>query len=155
MKMSMPFGSNGYCGPTVLSILSGKSTDECSLLASKNGKRLGPMRIDQLTYSLTALGINHLPYKSAFDRCRYNNKNYPYPTLKQWMKEVRRPSEYNTPFVLAITGHYILVKGDEVVDTLTQGQWVNIASYKRKASHVRGFIKILDESIQPEQGMAA
>jgi len=155
MKMSMPFGSNGYCGPTVLSILSGKSTDECSLLASKDGKRLGPMYVHQLTYSLTALGINYLPYKTTLRIGRYDSKDYPYPTLKQWMREARRPSERDTPFILVITGHYILVKGDEVVDTLTHGQWVNINCYKRKTSHVRGFIKVLGESTQPEQEMAA
>lgn len=153
MKMSKPFGDNGFCGPLVLSVLSGKSTDECGLLASKTGKPLGPMFNHQLQDSLELLGISFQRYKSAMRRCYISkyNRTLPYPTLKQWMDQFRRPSEHDMPFVVVITGHYILVKGDKICDTFTNGQWVHISQYKRKSSHVRGFIKILDEFSVLEQ----
>lgn len=149
MKMSKPFGKNGYCGPLVLSVLSGKSTDECALLASKNGKPLKAMFNFQLQDSLELLGIQFQKYKSAMQR---SGKLYPYPTLQDWMIRFRRPSEHDTPFVVVITGHYVLVKGDQICDTHTEGKWVDVSNYKRKSSHVRGFIKILDEFSILEQG---
>lgn len=149
MKMSKPFGKNGYCGPLVLSVLSGKSTDECGLLASRNGKPLKAMFNFQLQESLELLGIQFQKYKPAMQR---SGKSYPYPTLKQWMDQFRRPSEQDVPFVVVITGHYILVKGNQICDTYTEGKWVDVSDYKRKSSHVRGFIKILDEFSILEQG---
>ena len=149
MKMSKPFGKNGYCGPLVLSVLSGKSTDECALLASKNGKPFKGMFNFQLQESLELLGIQFQKYKSAMLR---SGKPYPYPTLKQWMDQFRRPSEQDMPFVVIITRHYILVKGNQICDTYTEGKWVNVYDYKYKSSHVRGFIKILDEFSILEQG---
>lgn len=147
MKISEPFGKNGFCGPTVLSILSGKSTDECALLISENGKPLKGMYINQMSESLRKLGIKY-KWEKCFDPKYYNkfNHRHPYPTLKAWMEDCRKPSEMEEIFILTITGHFILVKGNMVTCSLTNKEWVPIENYCRKMTHVNNYFKILGDS---------
>lgn len=60
-------GMNKYCGPAVLSILTGKSTDECArVISSINGKYT--VEGVQLSHLLTAaerLGFDHEPVAAA------------------------------------------------------------------------------------------
>lgn len=151
MKLYQPHGGNRFCGPTTLSALTGKSTDECALLASRNGKPLKMMYHDQMITSLRKAGIRFQPIKSALVPLKFlkPDKNC-YPTLMTWMKEVRKPSEMGKVYIVNITDHYILVLGDKVCDTYTHGVWTDISKYPRRSSHVRAFIKILDDVSESE-----
>ena len=149
MKTSQPFGKNMFCGPTVLSILSGKSTDECSLLASQNGKPLKSMFISHMSESLRKLGIKY-KWEKCFDVKYYNkfNRRHPYPTLKNWMETCRKPSEMEDIFLLLITGHFILVKGNMVICSQTRGEWVPLSVYHKRMTHVQHSFKIMNDGEQ-------
>lgn len=151
MKIGQPFGKNHFCGPTVLSVLSGKSTDECALLASTNGRPLKAMFINQMSLSLTKLGIK-FKWERAYDTKYYNkfNRRHPYPTLRMWMESYRKPSEMDNLFLIVLTTHFILVKGDLIICSQTHGKWVPLKEYRKKAAHVHNFFKILHE-VEPTQ----
>jgi len=147
MKLSQPFGKNKFCGPTALSVLSGKSTDECALLASDNGRPLKAMLVKQMVVSLNKLGIK-FKWQRTHDTKYYTkfNRRHPYPTLKMWMDTCRKPSEMDEVFLVTLTSHFIIVKGDQVICSQTDRQWVPFSKYHKKASHVHNFFKILSEA---------
>lgn len=145
MNTNQPFGKNKFCGPTVLSVLSGRSTDECALLASRDGNPLKGMYVSEMGESLRKLGIKYI-WKRCYNTKYYNqfNRRHPYPTLKTWAETCRKPSERNNIFLINITGHYILLKGNMVLCSQTLGEWVPLSEYRRKSSHVQNFFKIIN-----------
>lgn len=145
MKLSSPFGGNKFCGPLVLSMISGKSTDECSLLASKSGHPLKAMYRWQMADSLTKLGVRFEKFKGVREKKADYRGFFKHPTLGIWARDYRRPSDMSAVYVVEITGHFVLIKGDQIADTYTRGVWTLISQYPRKSSHVNGFYKILDE----------
>lgn len=151
MKMYQPHGCNRFCGPLTLSALTGKSTDECALLASPNAKPLKGMSYTQMITSLRKTGIRFQPIKKAIVPLKFRKPGQNcYPTLMTWMKEARKPSEMGKAYIVNITQHYILVLGDKICDTYTHGVWTDISKYPRKSSHVKAFIKILDDVSESE-----
>lgn len=60
-------GQNKYCGPAVLSILTGKSTDECaSVISSINGKyNIEGVELKHLLEAASRLGFDNLPIAPA------------------------------------------------------------------------------------------
>ncbi len=88
-------GMNRFCGPAVLSILTGKSSDECALVISKiNGN-----------YNVTGVNINHL--LQALDKLGFDQIH---------IKTVEGASLYRTLIQLAlIDGMYVLWIGNHYV----------------------------------------
>lgn len=102
-----------------------------------------------MSESLRKLGIKY-KWEKCFDAKYYNkfNRRHPYPTLKNWMETCRKPSEMEDIFLLLITGHFILVKGNMVTCSQTRGEWVPLSVYRKRMTHVQQSFKIMNDGEQ-------
>lgn len=93
---SVNIGQNKFCGPAVLSILTGKSTDECARVISRiNGQ-----------YNVTGVVINDL--LRALDKLGFDQKNIEasgslYRVLTSIVKN-------DGMYVVMVTGHYVCIE---------------------------------------------
>jgi ABC-type bacteriocin/lantibiotic exporter with double-glycine peptidase domain len=93
---SVNIGQNKYCGPAVLSILTGKSTDECArVISSINGK-----------YTIEGVELKHLllaAERLGFDSEGINPAANLYGTL---VSLAPRDGVY----IVTITGHFVVIE---------------------------------------------
>jgi hypothetical protein len=89
-------GMNKYCGPAVLSILSGKSTDECARVISRiNGQyRVEGVQLNHLLMALDKLGFDQMPVNPA---------NSLFATLC-------KIANNDGLYIVTVTGHYVAVE---------------------------------------------
>jgi len=92
-------GMNKYCGPAVLSILTGKSTDECARVISNiNGKyNVTGVQLNDLLLAASRLGFDCIPATKA---------NTLYGTLIRLVNE-------DGMYIITVPNHFVTI---EVVD---------------------------------------
>jgi hypothetical protein len=93
---SVTVGQNKYCGPAVLSILTGKSTDECArVISSINGK-----------YTIEGVELKHL--LEAASRMGFDNEGIePAATL---FGTLIRLATRDGVYIVTITGHFVVIE---------------------------------------------
>lgn len=136
MTLHPAIGSNRYCGPGALAILSGLSTGETAKLLRELTGRRAIMRIghDALLVALGRLGI------PALDVVRYV-KIEPRPPLWNWALTAARGT-----YLVSVTGHFVVVeKKDngviEVTDNLTIYP-ITLAKFWGRQKRVRRVSKV-------------
>lgn len=96
---SVNIGSNKYCGPAVLSILTGKTTDECArVISSINGK-----------YTIEGVTLTHLieaANRLGFDCESIDPSSTLFGTL---IKLCRNDGIY----IVTVTGHFVCIEVDK------------------------------------------
>jgi len=125
VKIHEPHGSNNYCGPSVLSMLTGESSDHggpldrmlkaiacqrknirgygCSdMLAALNRYGFNP----KVTYSVAGAGLNPIDRNGAW---------HPRKTLNQWLSSEGK-NRHGRTFVVAAYCHWFLVQGNRYFD---------------------------------------
>ena len=89
-------GQNKYCGPAVLSILTGKSTDECArMIGSVNGE-----------YNIKGVTLNHL--LEAASRLGFDQESVPHATTLYGT--LVRLSQADGLYIVTVTGHFVCVE---------------------------------------------
>jgi ABC-type bacteriocin/lantibiotic exporter with double-glycine peptidase domain len=98
---SAKLGQNRYCGPAVLSILTGKSSDECANVISQiNGQyNVTGVQINHLMQAADKLGFDQIPIKTIAGSSLYR-------TLVQL-------ALIDGMYILLIESHYVVVEVKE------------------------------------------
>jgi hypothetical protein len=119
-------GQKMYCGPTVISALSGKSYQE-SLVFIKH--IVGPERareIKWMTFDELHLCISKLGFSAYADCFKEDRDPENFPTLQQWIrnrdyiaKDMGDDPEKDT-WVLHVTNHFVVVQGNWFLDSYTK-----------------------------------
>lgn len=117
---------NSYCGPLVIAAVAGLTTGEAaakvrSILSHRYQHAVKGMRTRDVEFVLNTLG--HKTTYMGFIPGRG-------PTLRKWLEGSRSPW---TPYLIAVTNHFVIIKGNTFCDTFTKGEWVLLT----KAPHMR------------------
>ncbi len=123
-------GRTAYCGPTVLSAITGYSVSRIEALIHENRADAVAARgiIEGTTtgdvaeaLAIFGFGMDKTDDFSGIERKRR-------PTVWSWMQHPRSVFSY---YVLAVHkgrgGHWISIKGAKICDTFTGGKWVDAA----------------------------
>ena len=93
-------GMNKYCGPAVLSILTGKSTDECARVISRiNGQ-----------YDVVGVELKHL--LAAADRLGFDNKIIE-PAGSLYGTLIRLATNGDGMYIISVPNHYVAIEVNE------------------------------------------
>lgn len=112
LTLYRPHGSNKYCAPAVLSILTGDSSDQgSSVLRDISGRRA----IKGCGNGTLHNGICRVGFEaSSFTSFATNRRNYNgCPTLNQWLADTDRTGK---TFVVLSSHHFYIVQGDRYFD---------------------------------------
>lgn len=129
LKTNLPTAKNdtgriAYCGPYVLSALTGFPISRCEHEINRargvsEGTGIKGTTAIEVGAALAALGYE-MTLKESFEHVERRQR----PTLWSWMQKPRNAWIH---YILAVhkgkEGHWILVKGVKMCDTFTQGQW--------------------------------
>lgn len=95
---SVNLGFNKFCGPAVLSILTGKNTDECANVISRiNG-----------SYNVTGVMLNDL--LKALDRLGFDQKAVDGVAGASLYRTLISLVRHDGMYVVTITGHYVCIE---------------------------------------------
>lgn len=109
--------SNRYCGPAVISYLTGLDTTDAARLVRKLNPDITAVKglhIRPLINTLQTLGFN----------CRWMNTQK--PTFKQWLRDSKEDRTAGRVWLVATTGHYQLVTGRKFACGIT-GELVSLS----------------------------
>lgn len=136
-------GRIAYCGPYVLSALTGFPISRCEDEVNRargvsEGVGIKGTSSEEVAVALKALGFamhvkadyQHLPRKER-------------PTLWQWMQKPRNAWVH---YILAVhkgkEGHWILVKGVKMCDTFTEGQWQFVCDGPHRGARIMEIFEV-------------
>lgn len=140
-------GQKMYCGPTIISALSGKTYQESlnfikHIVGPERSREIKWMTFDELHLCISKLGFSAY----AEPLIGKDDANNP-PTLRQWIrnrdyigKEMGDDPEKDT-WVLHVTDHFVLVQGDKFLDNHTKAP-VPIEKAPGRLKFVRNIIKV-------------
>lgn len=121
-----PTGSNGYCGPYVLSALTGFTTDDVAkTIRDLTGRRYVKfVRSSEIGRTLAAYGL------------KYEHRQYGDRPLSEWLGYDRRPE--GTYIVLA-SRHFVLVHEGMVYDNGCWGcsEGMDLETFRRRHGRKR------------------
>lgn len=93
---AVSIGSNKYCGPAVLSILTGKTTDECArVISSINGK-----------YTIEGVTLPHL--LEAANRLGFDTEEI--PAASTLYGSLIRLVNSDGLYIVTVTGHFVCIE---------------------------------------------
>lgn len=105
-SLNRPARSNRYCGPAVLSFLTGQDTSECASWFRRFSNHRGAVRganDRNLRLVLTKLGIDYVPLH-VYPRGKG-------PTLARWLRENKEKRTPGRVYLIIAGNHYQLVTG--------------------------------------------
>lgn len=125
-------GGNVYCGPAVISTITGLTTDKAAELLFEARVAIGIRRRRTTSIEGTSCrevvhaleGLGHLVESRRF-RCRQittrNLAWYPLafvvgPTLAGWMRRTRARRRLDAAYAIVVGTHWVTVCGDQIVD---------------------------------------
>lgn len=93
---SANIGLNKYCGPAVLAILTGKSTDECAAVISKVSKQ----------YLISGVQLNHL--LEAADKLGFSNEKVDvHGSLYRQLVTISRSDGF---YIITVPNHFVVIE---------------------------------------------
>ena len=109
MKLHKIKGRNRYCGPAVISALTGCTTDEAAVV----------IRSISFQESVKGVHTHHLRRAlHAFNVATYSQRDVKGKTLTQWLKATDRPS--GKVFLVVAGNHFQIVTGRRYLDNATK-----------------------------------
>ena len=105
-SLNRPARSNQYCGPAVLSFLTGQDTSECASWFRRFSHHRGAVRGSNernMRLVLTKLGIDYVPLGSYPKSKR--------PTLARWLRENKERRTPGRVYLIIAGNHWQLVTG--------------------------------------------
>ena len=95
---AVEFGFNKFCGPSVLSILTGRNTDECALAISRiNGQ-----------YSVTGVLLSDLI--KAANKLGFDTIGMGLNDISLYRALITLAGKGNAQYIVAVTGHFVCVE---------------------------------------------
>ena len=136
-----------YCGPTVLSSLSGKSYNDTISFINRNTCHNTSRETKWMSFDDLQNCIINLGFHVEADYFDLKDDSNPLPTMKTWIKnkdsigyEIGDDPLHDT-WVLNITDHFVLIQGNSFVDNHAAGIIaINKAPFQRK--RIKKIIKI-------------
>lgn len=115
-------GSNGFCGPTAISALTGLDTDAVVALLLELRpflrKNVGGMD----ACSMGAV-LRHLGYRCT----EPTSRSYKKPTLNQWIKDHEYSlTQTDTVYLIGTSDHWVVIQGQQYVCPFTKGKRVGL-----------------------------
>lgn len=158
MKLIRTPHSNHFCGPAALALITGRPVDEVVAAVKAYRRRVAPgkglrvkgMSNPELLSVLADFGIESIRMPTMDDDYRLRGLR---PTLARWLREnkLARLRHANWPFLVNITGHYIVVFGRKIYDNAhPEGVWLR--QYHRRRARVKmawGCPKYLGNHLTP------
>lgn len=126
-----------WCGPYAIAVVCATPYDPMyETISAILGKRLRRMHWSQLCKVLHCMDVRYTQLKTVA-RVRPNMADL--QTLTQWY--ATRPDRTGT-YVVLVTGHYVVVRGTRITDTLDQ-TWIPFHQRRRcKRSRVQAVLQI-------------
>lgn len=124
-----------YCGPTSLSAVTGVGTKElCAIIRSKFPyiKVVKGVSVDTMISMLDHFGLEYTKPSKAFKPCN----------LRTWLRDYRAR---DTTYILNLTGHYVVVRNDEIICTQFNGKITPICQSKYLGTRVKRYYVIESE----------
>ncbi len=138
-------GRTAFCGPTVISALTGYSVSKVEDVIRAN-RNLSPdvksivvgTYANEVEEALAAFGYRMQATESYAHMERKGR-----PTLWQWMQKPRNAWAH---YILAIQtkkeGHWILVKGVKMCDTYTEGRWTFVVDGPHRGCRITDVFEV-------------
>lgn len=130
-----PHGKNRYCGPAVISAITGISSDDVGAILRVSNPSRGAvkgMHNREIIHVINELG----------GRAEQVPKKLGRRTLQAWMEE-RTGEERNKFFVVVASSHYLLVHRDLVLCSVVKREWVNILSHPYRRRYFKSAIEVV------------
>lgn len=156
-RFDVPVISDGifaFCGPTVLSILTGKDVRQIEReIAARRLSRgenvrtrrkavVAGMYCHEITDYLESNGFVPVEVTPAYEKKQKLNRYYGVretvirrPTIFQWLNRTAE-TRGNDVYLIATASHVLLISGDEMRDTSTRGLPVSISRMKYKKARI-------------------
>jgi len=131
-----PGALRSWCGPTVIAAITGLAIPSVKARIKKVRGHNGPVRgtsTGDLRATLMSFGyLMTQVYCSELTR-------EPAPTLAQWLK---KPRDMDAPYIVNVTGHWVVVKGRWFCDTFTKGVPVRASKAPGRRKRVCNVYKV-------------
>lgn len=139
VRRSFFHGSHQFCGPTALSIISGKSTDEAVEVIHRlrgNNSPITKVYLGEFTRAASMLGVKLLEYEPLYR----TNLNQLYNSLSTQQRQNK--------LVVLVTGHFTTIQNGIVVDNwYPEGQALKDCAHRRKRVHMIGYVESQNERL--------
>jgi hypothetical protein len=125
-----------YCGPVAVAALIGADVDEVIRVIQRhrnNRRQVRGTHPHELQHAFRHFGRN---MQLVADLSRNS------PTLATWERK-RTDWEFEQPWLLIVTGHWVAVRGRWFVDTMSNGTPVRIAVAPRRRKRVRVTYRVM------------
>lgn len=123
MKVLRPVGSSSFCGPAALSLITGRSVDDCVTVLKHIRQSARAIKGIYNTEMREALG--HLGYQMHVLPVRGR------PTLAQLLRSLRERGPEHI-FLINTTGHYVVLRGRKIYDNKNpEGVFVRQYNHRR------------------------
>lgn len=142
---SVPAGEKAYCGPFALMAVTGLSLAAarkhiCRANGWQEGRRIAGLYESELVNAFRSAGI-------PINRYRLRSKDggairwkRDFPTFTRWLNQ-RTGEEKRAMFLVALTGHYVMVNGNDFIDNHTR-ELVKLDDAPHRRARVRAVYKI-------------
>lgn len=136
-------GRIAYCGPYVLSALTGFPISRCEHEINRargctDEAGIKGTSSEEVASALSALGFD-MGLKANFEHLPRKER----PTLWGWMQKPRNAWVH---YILAVhkgkEGHWILVKGVKMCDTFTDGQWQFVCDGPHRGARIMEIFEV-------------
>ena len=125
MFVNATIDGTGYCGPTVLSAITGIGTSYISRIARQDTKR---RCIKGMSNKQLEKVLNFFSIKFEKKTCK--------GTVNQWVYDYRRR---DVTYILNVTNHYIAIRNDQVICTQFKGVITPLSGSKYLRTQVKAF----------------
>lgn len=132
-------GRTAYCGPMVLSAVTGWSVSKVEDAIRAYRAEIGDAEklIEGTTTEEVSAALGVFGYELALVEDFWDLEQRERPTLWQWMQKPRNAWRH---YVLAVhkrrEGHWICIKGCKMSDTYTDGRWIFVADGPHKGAKI-------------------
>lgn len=146
MSQRIDCTGNRYCGPLVLAGVLGTSTAQAAALVRRHtGVRyVKGLLFDRLKATLAGEGVDVYEWPVPRNEVAYfGRKKLRGPTFATWLRYCRTLAATRKTFIILLTGHYVVIKGNLFADTKTKGEWVPIHQAPHRRCRVVRVLEII------------
>lgn len=148
-QVPQDFHSTRWCGPTALSVLTGRNYKNAyqDMQRLRNRKKIGkvslrsaePIKGVYLHETLDMLEVY------GYDACNRNDECRPvflHQTFAAWLRETYHIRDRKAWYLIHLNGHYCVMKGNKVYDQFTPSKGTTLKQYKFRRTRVITVYKI-------------
>ena len=146
-KVKNDTGRTAFCGPYILSALTGFPISQVELEVNRFRRVPDDAKIEGTSAMEVAAAATELGWEMTLTEDFWHLERKQRPTLWSWMQKPRNAWVY---YLLAIhrgkQGHWVLVKGDKLCDTYTDGQWQFVCDGPHRGARIMEIYQLRSRS---------